>query len=78
MLMENTNNMKYLLSYMKFSSYKLANIEKCTKSVADRTLFTDIKLLYTFYCPYTADSIVQFFKFAHLQFKKRFNMQKFV
>ena len=47
-------------------NYKWANIEKCTKSVADRTLFTDIKLLYTFYCPYTADSIVQFFKFAHL------------
>ena len=48
------------------NNYKWANIEKCTKSVADRTLFTDIKLLYTFYCPYTADSIVQFFKFAHL------------
>ena len=52
--------------YFQIIIYKWANIEKCTKSVADRTLFTDIKLLYTFYCPYTADSIVQFFKFAHL------------
>ena len=52
--------------YEELYNYKWANIEKCTKSVADRTLFTDIKLLYTFYCPYTADSIVQFFKFAHL------------